>query len=99
MGQMGSRLVARGDRGPWPAARVPRGIPTGLAWHFSMLDYGESVAGLSIANHGSTLVDHPATVVTSARPYRVDGAELFCPDAVAAEVFITGIMAGQVNEC
>ena len=63
MGEVGPGTLGRGDRRLGEPAPRRGTSPAGLAWHLPMLDYQERIAGLTVANHGSTLVDHPPEIV------------------------------------
>ena len=91
------RALSTGEMAALVAGAAPGNIPGGLAWHLPMLDYQERVAGLTVTNHGSTLVGHPPGIV-SLVSHRVAETELFVPGAAAAELFTTGIAAGQAHE-
>lgn len=89
------RALSTGEMAALVAGAAPGNIPGGLAWYLSMLDYQERVAGLTVTNHGSTLVGHPPGIVSLAS-HRVAQTEVFVPQA-AAELFTTGIAAGQTH--
>jgi hypothetical protein len=90
------RALSAGEIAALVSGAAPGNIPTGLAWHLPMLDYRPRIAGLTIANHGGTLVDHPPEIVRLVQ-YSVAQTETFLPQA-AAELFTPGAVAGQAHE-
>ena len=91
------RALSTGEIAALVAGAAPGNIPTGLAWYLPMLDYQERIVGLTIANHGSALVDPPPGIISLAS-HRVARAEVFLPQAAAAELFTAGTVAGQTHE-